>query len=295
MEIVVVGHLSRDLLITPSIRRETLGGGPAYAMLAPSIGANDSGIVSKVGDDLEQKYYSILQDAGLDLTGLVQSGSHCTRFVNEYDNQGQRTQRIEHLAPSINAGDLFENHIQSDIIHFCPLTRIEIDPACFQKAARANAMVSLDIQGFSRGVDGNKVISRTWSNPEHIIKHVDVIKTDESELLAATNTDDIQIGMGRFFDLGLKILLLTCERGGSTIYTPDEQIDIPLVLADEVVDTTGCGDTYAIGFLVEYKRTRDLRYAGVFAATCASFNLEEVGPYNMPSRSQVEVRMRQYL
>ncbi|MGY5852514.1 MAG: carbohydrate kinase family protein [Candidatus Thorarchaeota archaeon] len=295
MEIVVVGHLSRDLLITPSIRRETLGGGTAYAMLAPSIGATDSGIVSKVGDDLEQKYYSILQDAGLDLTGLVQSGANCTRFVNEYDDEGQRIQRIEHLAPSINAGDLFENHIRSDIIHFCPLTRIEIDLACFQKAARENALVSLDIQGFSRGVDGDRVIPRVWNNPELIVKYVDVIKADESELLVATNTDDIQSGMNRLFEMGLKLLLLTCGRKGSTIYTPDEQIDIPLVLADEVVDTTGCGDIYAIGFLVDYNRTRDLRSAGVFAATCASFNLEEVGPYNMPSHSQVEVRMRQYL
>ncbi|MGY5874575.1 MAG: carbohydrate kinase family protein [Candidatus Thorarchaeota archaeon] len=295
MEIVVVGHLSRDLLITPTLHRETLGGGTAYAMLAPSIGAKGSGIVSRVGQDFGQTYEGILQESGLDLTGLLCSGSYSTRFVNEYDNQGQRTQRIEHLAPSITAKDLLESHINSNIIHFCPLTRIEIEPSCFQKATRNKAMVSLDIQGFSRGVHGEQVIPRRWSSAEHIVKYVDVIKSDESELLAATNTKDIQVAIDRLFELGLKILLLTCEREGSTIYTPVEQIDIPLVLTDKVVDTTGCGDTYAIGFLIEYNRSHDLRAAGIFAAACSSFNLEDVGPYRMPSRAQVESRMRLYM
>jgi sugar/nucleoside kinase (ribokinase family) len=94
---------------------------------------------------------------------------------------------------------------------------------------------------------------------------------------------------------GVGIVVLTKDRGGSVVYTGDERIDVPLVFADKVVDTTGSGDTYMIGFLVEYGRTQDLWRAGIFAATCASFNLESIGPYDMPSRVQVEDRMEPYL
>ena len=54
MDIVVVGHLSRDLLVTPETAREALGGGTAYAMLAPSLGISKCGIVSCVGDDFDE-------------------------------------------------------------------------------------------------------------------------------------------------------------------------------------------------------------------------------------------------
>jgi sugar/nucleoside kinase (ribokinase family) len=72
-------------------------------------------------------------------------------------------------------------------------------------------------------------------------------------------------------------------------------VDIPLVLADAQVDSTGCGDTYAIGFLIEYMRSANLAQAGLFAATCSSFNVETVGPHSMPDRVMVEARMRPYL
>ncbi len=49
MEIVVVGHLSRDLIVTPEYERESLGGGTAYAMIAPHLGALAAGIVTRVG------------------------------------------------------------------------------------------------------------------------------------------------------------------------------------------------------------------------------------------------------
>ena len=85
MEIVVVGHLSRDLIITPETRRELLGGGTAYAMLSPKIGAFGSGIISRVGSDFDESYKISLIASGLNLTGLHYEGSHTTRFVNEYD------------------------------------------------------------------------------------------------------------------------------------------------------------------------------------------------------------------
>ncbi|MHA1288919.1 MAG: hypothetical protein ACTSPB_16125, partial [Candidatus Thorarchaeota archaeon] len=90
MDIVIVGHLSRDLIITPETKREALGGGTAYAMLAPALDAYNTGIVSKVGEDFEEEYWNTLKSAGLNLAGLSKVGTTSTRFVNKYDSEGNR-------------------------------------------------------------------------------------------------------------------------------------------------------------------------------------------------------------
>ncbi len=293
LELLVVGHLSRDLLITPTLRRETLGGGTAYAMLAPALGVT-SGIISRVGDDFEVDYQTTLQNSGLNLAGLHKSGSVSTRFINEYDEAGNRTQHIEHLATPILPDDIGPL-LPSSCIHFTPLTRIEISTACFKLAASSKAIVSLDVQGFARGVQADLVIPRKWSYAADILQFVDIVKADTQELTAITGVNSISEAKEILLSYGVETVVLTRDRDGSTIYTQNEQLEIPLVLADLVLDTTGSGDTYMIGFLCEYIRTRDLFQSGVFGAACASLNLETIGPSSFPSRAEVEERMSRYL
>ncbi len=294
MDIVVVGHLSRDLLVTPEITREALGGGTAYAMLAPSLGISKCGIVSCVGGDFDEEYMRALVKSGLDVTGVSREGQHTTRFVNQYDSNDVRTQRVEAIAGPIRKNALLEHHLQSRTIHFCPLIG-EIDISCIKAAKEAGALVSLDPQGFLRTVQGDHVVPKEWADRAAVLEHVDILKLDEDEIQSAVGTGPEIDAAGKILNEGPEIVIVTRDRRGSTIYTQEDNIDIPPVLADQLVDATGSGDTYAIGFLVEYTRNENLRQAGVFGASCASFNLETMGPYEMPTRKQVESRMKEFL
>ena len=158
MEIVVVGHLSRDLIITPETRREALGGSPAYAMLAPAIGALGAGIISKVGQDFEQEYRETLELGGLDLSGLRTEGEFSTRFVNEYNILGTRVQRIEATASPIQQSDFTEVHSNAKIIHFSPLTPTEVGTSCYETAREEGALISLDVQGYTRHIAEDGVV-----------------------------------------------------------------------------------------------------------------------------------------
>jgi sugar/nucleoside kinase (ribokinase family) len=305
VDIVVVGHLSRDLLVTPESAREALGGGTAYAMLAPSLGISKCGIVSCVGGDFDEEYMRTLVKSGLNMTGVSREGQHTTRFVNQYDSNGVRTQRVEAIAAvrtqrveaiaaPIRKNALLECHLQSRVIHFCPLIG-EIDISCIKAAKEAGALVSLDPQGFLRAVQGDRVVPQKWADRAAVLEHVDVLKLDEDELQSAVGIDTEIDAVGKILNEGPEIVIVTRARRGSTIHTQDSRIDIPLVLADQLVDATGSGDTYVIGFLVEYIKNENLRRAGVFGASCASFNLETMGPYDMPTRKQVESRMKSYV
>lgn len=296
MDIVVVGHLSRDLIITPETKNEALGGGTAYAMLAPSLNAFDAGIISRVGEDFEQEYWKTLGSSGLGLTGLRKSGPKSTRFVNKYDTRGNRVQMVEALAEPITTADFSDLHLDANIIHFSPLTAGEIDIDCI-RLARSNAKVtSIDVQGYIRSIDSSgMVIPKNWIERDEILGLVDVVKFNESELKMALDAESELSAASQILSLGPRIVLVTHDRKGSIIYTRDSQITIPLVSANTQVDSTGCGDVYSIGFLLEYLRSSNLNRAGLFAATCSSFNVETIGPYNMPSRLDVETRMRPYL
>ncbi len=296
LEIVVAGHLSRDLIVTPSATKEALGGSTAYAMLAPSIGAFGAGIVTKVGTDFEQSYRETLRSSGLDLSGLLTEGPKSTRFVNKYDTSGARVQYVEALAPPIRLRDFTDDHLEANIIHFSPLTAEEISTECIRQARSSAALTSLDVQGFTRSIDRSGMVTpKNWTERDEIIELVDVVKLHVSELFTIVKAESELSAASQILSLGPRIVLVTRDRRGSVIYTRNSQVKIPLVLARVQTDTTGCGDTYTIGFLLEYMRSGDVRRAGLFAATCASFNVESVGPYDMPTRSMVESRMRAYI
>ncbi|MBD3404986.1 MAG: hypothetical protein GF411_02485 [Candidatus Lokiarchaeota archaeon] len=294
VEIVVVGHLSRDLIITPEAERESLGGAPAYAMIAPSIGALGAGIVTRIGTDFEQSYLDDLHDGGLDLTGLRTSQGSSTRFVNIYDEKGNRTQRVSSLAPPIHGYDYLPRHLGASIFHFAPLTSEEIHISCIETAKSSGALVSLDVQGYLREVQNEEVLLTPWDYPDEVLRFVDIVKAEETELEYLSDAKTEVSAISRIVSLGPRIVIITRSQKGSTIYTRNNHVDIPLVLANKFVDSTGCGDVYSISFLLEYMRTGDVGKAGLFGATCASFNLETQGPYNLPTRDQVEERMKPY-
>lgn len=294
MEIVVVGHFSRDLIITPEFTREALGGGVAYAMLAPALGALGAGIVSRVGQDFEQEYIDVLRASGLDLTGLRTSGPHTTRCVNKYNKNGKRTQRLEAIAPSLRGEDLLPQHLQAAIVHFCPLSAGELHVSVIEAAKMSGALVSLDVQGYLRESRIGPVKTRRWEERDEVLRFVDVVKADDVEIMKCSNAKTELAAVTEILELGPRIVAVTRDCRGSTIYSRNTQVDIPAVLPAKLVDSTGAGDTYIIGFMLEFVRCGDVKRAGLFGATCASFNLETVGPYGMPDRSQVESRMKAY-
>jgi sugar/nucleoside kinase (ribokinase family) len=67
---------------------------------------------------------------------------------------------------------------------------------------------------------------------------------------------------------------------GSLIYAEGEFYQIPAYPPRDVVDATGCGDTYMAGYL--YKKSQGATYydAGCYAAAMCTLKLEASGPFS---------------
>jgi sugar/nucleoside kinase (ribokinase family) len=78
--------------------------------------------------------------------------------------------------------------------------------------------------------------------------HVDVLFTNEGELKALFETDDLDAAVARIRTL-TSLVAITRGKLGSVVVTADATIEIPAPHVETIVDTTGAGDLYAAGFL----------------------------------------------
>ena len=130
----------------------------------------------------------------------------------------------------------------------------------------------ISVQGFLRvpdvQADENYTIKLSNFDELHdILSGVDVIFLDEAEKSI--------IGA----DCDVDEMVITNGSHGSRILSGSE-IRIDAVECVNVVDTTGCGDTYMAAYITQKLLLKSPEFAGNFASRIASEKIENFGPYN---------------
>ena len=75
-------------------------------------------------------------------------------------------------------------------------------------------------------------------------------------------------------------LIVTKGEAGSVIYTPEKEIEIPLVKAKAVLDPTGCGDAYRAGLLYGIMNSMDWETSGRIASLMGAYKIASFGTQN---------------
>jgi adenosine kinase len=89
----------------------------------------------------------------------------------------------------------------------------------------------------------------------------------------------------------VKALIVTKGAEGSAIYADGEQISIPCVKADKVVDPTGCGDAYRAGLLYGIANGMDWQSCGQLGALIGSLKIASRGGQNHAfTRAEIDQR-----
>ena len=69
------------------------------------------------------------------------------------------------------------------------------------------------------------------------------------------------------------------EAAGIVSYDGTDFYRIPAYKPGQVVDATGCGDTYTIGYLYQRVSGASIEEAGRFAAAMSTLKIEKSGPF----------------
>lgn len=141
--------------------------------------------------------------------------------------------------------------------------------------------VVVDVQGYLREVRGTEVHAIEWKDSAEAFPYIDILKTNEYEMEVLTSHSDPELAALCLSGSGVDEVLLTLGDRGSIIpsRTLGTVTRIPAYPPKALVDSTGCGDTYTMGYVLRRLQGADIYEAGCFAAAVSTRKLEKTGPF----------------
>lgn len=275
-EICCIGHITLDKVITPRFEAHMPGGTAYYFAkalkhlpgcrfkLVTSLGATEMGVVDE------------LRSEGLDVSVIPSRRS--VYFENKYGaDMNDRTQRVLAKADPFTVDSL--RGVNAKVFHLGTLLADDFDLDII-KDLSSRGIVSVDVQGYLRKVEGENVVAVDYVQKREAMPYIDILKCNEKEMEVVTGESDPRKAALILADWGCKEVLLTLGDKGSLIYTGGEFYEIPAIASPEVVDATGCGDTYMAGYLYMRARGASYREAGIFAAAMCTIKISGKGPFS---------------
>ena len=269
MTLVVIGPVTEDLIVIGDDKSRKVGGATYFQ--------------SFVFEEFYSDYLAIVNCSSKELVSgfpdtdkvevVLKDSTHY--FENNYpdrENLNKRRQVTNFARIPILKSDL-ENLLPQKIDGFVlnPLNRYDFPPETIEYLKGFDVPIFLSIQGFLRTpndkVNENYTIRlENFKELTTILSGIDAIFLDEAE----------KSMIGDAFDVGEQVI--TNGSHGSRIVSDDE-IKISAIKCDNVVDTTGCGDTYMAAYVAQKLLRKSSETAGNFASSIAGKKIEYSGPY----------------
>lgn len=276
-DICCIGHITKDKIITPRQTVYMAGGTSFYFSYAFShLPQNVSfQLVTKLGEG-EMKSVEDMRQAGIDVQ--VYPSRHTVYFENKYgENQNDRTQRVLERAEPFTVDEMRE--VNAGVYHLGSLLSDDFSTEVV-KYLSTKGRISIDAQGYLREVRGEKVYPIDWAEKLEILAHTDIIKVNEHEMEVITGFTDQRAAAKCLAEWGVKEVCVTLGSEGSIILAEGKFYDIPAYEPKEIVDATGCGDTYSAGYLWCRAQGMGFEESGKFAAAMCTLKLEHSGPFD---------------
>ncbi len=285
-DICCIGHITLDKIVTPKTEVFMPGGTSFYfsygisALNNPSVSYR---LLTSLADS-ELKSVLDMREQGIDVE--VIPSRHTVFFENIYgENQNNRKQRVRAKADPftiekvkgvraryIVLGSLLADDFSTDVIRYLS----------------QHGTLVVDAQGYLREVRDQKVYAVDWTDKLEALKYVDVLKVKEYEIEGLTGIQGQHEACRQLAQWGVKEVLLTLGSYGSVIYADGQFHDIPAYHPLKIVDATGCGDTYVMGYVYKRALGASPLQAGRFAAAVSSIKLEASGPFSGTEQQALE-------
>ena len=277
-DICSIGHITRDKIITPT-NTVYMSGGTSFYMAhgMSALPQNvDFQLVTKVGKDQIDEVNKIKNKC---IDTICFDSANTVFFENKYEeDSNKRTQRVLAKADPFTVEEM-KNIDDAKVYHLGTLLADDFSNDVV-KYLSSRGKISIDVQGYLREVRGESVHAVTWEAKEELLRFTNILKLNEHEMQVITNSHNARTVAMQLHDMGVDEIFITLGSDGSIIYADNKFYNIPAYKPRQIVDVTGCGDTYSTGYL--YMRAQGAGYeeAGKFAAAMCTLKLEHNGPFD---------------
>lgn len=275
-DLCCVGHITLDKVITPDNTVHMPGGTSFYCSHAINhFDDIDYTLVAGLASS-EMPVVDDLRARGIEVKVIPSRNSVYFENIYNEDVDNSRQQRVLAKADPFTVDQLSD--VDAKVYLLGALLADDFSVDIIEYLAK-KGKVAIDSQGYLREVRDKKVYAIDWKDKLRALKYVHALKVNELELEALTGTDDIVKGGQMLYDWGVKEVLMTFGSMGSVIYDGETYNRIPAYVPNKIVDPTGCGDTYLIGYLYQRQKGASIGDAGRFAAAMATIKIEALGPF----------------
>ncbi len=272
-KLLLIGSMTRSVAKYHDGIRERFGGGVAYGArtaLALNIPAE---IITIGADDIEPGVEE-LRSQGINIRRIPRKVSN--NFYNDY--RGKRQFRMkDYIKEPISIED-FEEVPGSKAVIFSP-GFYEISSQTLE--IFKDRTILLDLGGMTREFgkkdeEGYHLINQVhWDTIDEFRDKVDILKISEDDLENIDFDKDVRTEEEKIQNLaenGFPIVLYT--RGAKETIIARKGLALENVPSFPVGgDPGGAGDTFSVGFMAEYLKTKDLVKAVAFGNACASYKV----------------------
>ena len=276
-DICCIGHITKDKIVTPNRTVYMAGGTSFYFSYAINQLPKDVtfSLVTAM-DPTEKEPVEKMLKAGIDVS--MNASRNTVFFENIYgENQNERKQRVLAKADPFTIQQL--EHVDAKVFHLGSLLADDF-PTEVVEYLSSKGRVSIDVQGYLREVRDEKVYPIDWKEKLKVLKHTYYLKVNETEMETITGLKDAHEAAKLIHAWGVTEVIITLGSEGSLVYVDDKFYEIPAYPPHEVVDATGCGDTYSAGYLYKRLQGATPTEAGKFVAAMCTIKLEHNGPFN---------------
>ena len=285
-DICCIGHITLDKIITPK-QTTYMPGGTSYYFshgIRHLSNYKNYKLITALAPS-EMNAVEELRNEGIRVDVLPSRNT--VYFENAYgENQNDRKQRVLAKADPFTVEELKD--AEAKIFHLGSLLSDDFSLEVI-KYLSDKGILSVDAQGYLREVRGEKVYPVDWKEKCEALKYIDILKVNEYEAKVLTGLDDYKEAAALLAEWGVKEVMLTLGSEGSIVHTAGCFYKIPAYPPKEIVDATGCGDTYMLGYLYMRSKGASVEESGCFAAAMSTIKLEKSGPFSGTEEQAMQI------
>lgn len=275
-DIVMIGHICRDVISDPSGKRFAPGGAVFYSSIAASRSGAKVFVLSKGSLDAE-KLYSPMTDCGVTVENLASKDTTSMECIYQSDNKEKRD--IVHVSSADNykVADLSALP-EGRVYHVAGLIAGEFSEELIPVLHERNGIIAMDVQTMVRFSNSGSLEFHDWKNKKKYLPMIGYLKTDAAEAEVITGLTDREAAARRLAEWGCAEIMIT-HNSEVLIYESGQFHRAPFS-AKNLSGRSGRGDTTFAAYISERLSGKSPEDSIRYAAALCSIKMETEGPFS---------------
>ena len=283
--IVVIGSIALDTTRThKKTVKEVLGGSGTYFSIAASF-FNQIGLVGIIGSDFPNKYWKVL-DKRADLSGVQVKKGKTFRYDSSFDLSLNKRTTIK---TELNVFENFEPKVPNEYRSAEYIYLGNIDPEqqlkVLEQMFKPKLVISDTIELW---------IKTKPEKVKEVISKMNGVLINDEEIKLLCGFSNLIKCSKIVLDWGVDFIIIKKGEHGAILCTQETIFPSPAYPLDNVIDSTGAGDSFAGGFMGHIARNgmydeKLLKEAVIYGNVMGSFAIEDYGVRRLLSLTGEEI------